>query len=123
MLKPPENRHATGTGHVENIDGTKGAGEICGGETETISGSRRVAVNDSNGTGGGTERRREDAFRAVEIEPLEYCLHGKPCNYLDAPGGKSPVCARIQTPVFDLKFCPIRRWIFHRWYVNRWYRE
>jgi hypothetical protein len=46
----------------------------------------------------------------LRIEPMEFCLHGKPCRHLQAPGGTKPICKRSGKPVFDMQQCPEGVW-------------
>lgn len=56
----------------------------------------------------GAQARR----RQVDIEPMDKCLHGRPCRHLDAPGKVSPMCDIAVDGVFYLKRCPLRKWSF-----------
>jgi hypothetical protein len=53
----------------------------------------------------------QDQTLCLKIEPMDTCLHGKKCRYLDAPGGnKRPACRYMGKPVFDMSSCPLNRW-------------
>jgi len=41
---------------------------------------------------------------------MRECLHGKPCQYLDVVSGGRHLCSKADTPIFDLKACPLNLW-------------
>lgn len=50
--------------------------------------------------------------KKVKIEPMDKCLHDKPCEYLDAPGELSPMCELAVNGIFYLERCPLDYWRF-----------
>ena len=46
----------------------------------------------------------------LKIEPMNTCLHGKPCRHLKGPGECRPVCSKADMPVFDMDACPLNKW-------------
>lgn len=48
----------------------------------------------------------------LEIEPMQKCLHNRPCRYLDAPGMVSPMCEYVADGIFNLRECPIGLWFY-----------
>jgi hypothetical protein len=44
------------------------------------------------------------------IEPMETCLHGQKCDFLDCYPGERPGCLRAMGYLFDLHRCPMGYW-------------
>lgn len=55
----------------------------------------------------------EDKPPPLDIEPMGKCLHGHPCEHLDAPGGVSPMCHEAVNGIFKIKECPLGYWWFN----------
>lgn len=61
-------------------------------------------------------RMRQVAAKAmapeIKIEPMEKCLHGRPCRHLAAGGIYSPACELSVDGIFNMRKCPLDYW----WY-------
>lgn len=55
--------------------------------------------------------RKTEGLR-LRIEPIETCLHGGCCWFLDAPGDTRPMCKAEKKPIFDISACPKGKWYF-----------
>lgn len=47
------------------------------------------------------------------LAPMYTCFHGRTCQFLGAPGGKSrPVCMKVVQYLFNLRQCPEGHWFY-----------
>lgn len=46
----------------------------------------------------------------ITIDPMQYCLHGRPCNELASYGDWPPMCNHSCEPIWELKACPLKKW-------------
>lgn len=97
-------------------------------------GIRLERIGDGIKIKGLAELPKDEAFRMIEflkqnkaellqemaesdipgIKSMATCLHGDQCRYLDAPGGRRPICSKADMPVFDMDTCPLKQWAKHQ---------
>lgn len=75
--------------------------------------SKQLAINISNKNKSisGIINISNGKEPTLKVEPLTECLHGDQCPQLDAPGGRRPVCKKADKPIFDMRQCPLKRWV------------